>query len=176
MPVSDPAVPHPYPYRLVARQEVAAPPAAVWAVLADFANVHRWSRAVRHSELVSAQPRGVGCARACHIPGFGRIRETVVDWQEGTGLSYEATPLGPLGPSRNRWQVAPGPSGAVVLVELSYRVRFGLVGRLLHRLVMRRKLARLLREVLGQLAGHVTGPSGARWPVTAGDLAATKPS
>jgi len=151
-----------YPYVLRAEQRVAAAPAAVWAVLADFGNVHRWSPSVAASRLTSTATTGPGCSRACDVRGLGRIEETVTEWTDGRGFAYVATPLGPLGASRNRWTVAAVPGGSVVEVELAYRVRYGVLGRALHALVMRRKLARLMPAVLAQLAGHVEGAPAVR--------------
>lgn len=116
------------PYVIRAEQRVAAPPAAVWAVLADFGNIHRWSPTVTASRLTSTATAGPGCSRACDIRGMGRIDETVTAWDEGRGFTYEATPLGPMGVARNRWTVAAAPGGSVVSVELSYGLRFGMVG------------------------------------------------
>lgn len=142
-------------YVIRAAQPVAASPAAVWAVLADFGNVHRWSPTVAASRLTSTATAGPGCSRACDIRGMGRIEETVTAWEEGRGFTYVATPVGPMGAARNRWTVAAAPGGSLVSVELAYRLRYGALGRALHALVMRKKLARLMPAVLAQLAAHV---------------------
>lgn len=144
-----------FPHRIVAEQPIAVPPQTAWAVLADFGKVHLWSPSVAHAELISDVASGPGCARACDVRGFGRIEETVTEWRPGEYLAYEATPLGPLGRSHNRWTVTAAPGGCVVRVELSYGVRFGPVGWLLHRAMMRRKLTRLMAQVLDQLRAHV---------------------
>ncbi len=147
--------PNDLPYVIRAEQRVAAPPAAVWAVLADFGNVHRWSPTVTASRLTSTAAAGPGCSRACDIRGMGRIEETVTAWDEGRGFTYVATPLGPMGAARNRWTVTAVPGGSVVAVEFAYRLRYGVLGRALHALAMRKKLARLMPVVLAQLATHV---------------------
>lgn len=111
-----------FPHRIVAEQPIAVPPQTAWAVLADFGKVHLWSPSVAHAELISDVASGPGCARACDVRGFGRIEETVTEWRPGEYLAYEATPLGPLGRSHNRWTVTAAPGGCVVRVELSYGV------------------------------------------------------
>jgi hypothetical protein len=73
-----------------------------------------------------------------------------------------STPLGPMGTARNRWTVVAAPGGSLVTIELAYRLRWGVVGRAVHALVMRRKLARLMPQVLSQLAAYVEAPAAAR--------------
>lgn len=130
-------------YSLVEEITINAPAPDVWDVLADFSAVDTWAPQVSRSYALGHRDRGLGAGRHCDIQGFGGIDETVTDWSEGRSLSYRVTPLGPLGISNSRWTVVDlGNARSKLIVEFSYDVRFGVLGRLMHVLLMRSKLER----------------------------------
>ena len=63
-------------------REVAAPPASVWAVLADYPNIDEWNDGVKNSYAIGDATEGVGAQRQCELEPKGtvRMRETVEDW------------------------------------------------------------------------------------------------
>jgi hypothetical protein len=79
----------------------------------------------------------------------------VTEWRNGESFTYEVTPLGPIGRSMSRWSVAPASGGALVRVEMAYQLRFGPLGWLMHRLVMRPKLEKLIPLGLVKLQRHL---------------------
>jgi hypothetical protein len=62
---------------------VDAPPSQLWGVLADFANVYKWSPVVSHSATDNDIACGVGSSRTCSIPLMGSITERATAWVEG---------------------------------------------------------------------------------------------
>ena len=113
----------------------------VWDVIADFSAVDTWAPQVTKSYVLGKKDHGVGAERYCDIKGFGSIEEVITEWIDGRSLTYRVTPLGPLGVSYNRWTVVKiDESSCEVVVELGYDVRFGVVGKLMHSVMMRRKL------------------------------------
>ncbi len=128
-------------FRIAADITVRAPAKKVWDVIADFSAVDTWAPQVTKSYGLGTKDRGVGAERRCDIKGFGSIGEVITEWIDGRSLTYRVTPLGPLGVSHNRWTVLEvDESSSEVVVELGYDVRFGLIGKLLHKVMMRRKL------------------------------------
>ena len=139
------------PGKYEVRSEVIinAPTDAVWDVLKEFGSVSDWAPAVSKSYYLDSQTSGVGTGRHCDIDGLGSIDEVVTDWQEGVGFTYSVTPLGPLDKSNSSWRLTPVSDSKTKLeVILSYDLRFGLLGKVLHKLVMRRKLEQSLPDTL----------------------------
>jgi len=135
---------------------INTPASMVWDVLKDFGNVSEWAPTVSESHYLTAQTEGVGTERHCHVVGFGDIQEHVTDWHEGQGFAYSVTALGPLAASNSSWWLTRIDDQATKLeVVFSYDIRFGLFGKILHKLVMRKKLEKSLPETLAATKKHV---------------------
>ena len=142
---------------------INASTAKVWDVLKDFGNVSDWAPSVSKSYYLGSQTSGVGTGRHCDIDGFGSIKEYVTEWQDGVGFSYSVTPLGPLDKSNSSWWLSRVTDQETKLqVNLSYDLRFGLFGKILHKLIMRKKLEQSLPGTLAAIKKHIeAGPSTA---------------
>jgi len=128
----------------------------IWSVLKDFDNVFKWAPGVTKSHAVGKTPLGVGHVRHCDIDGFGSIDETITYWEEDTGFEYTVTPLGPLHQSSSRWTLKDaGQRTARLDITLTYSVRFGVFGKLLHALVMRKKLEASLQSTVSAVKKRV---------------------
>ena len=135
---------------------INASTAEVWDVLKDFGNVSDWAPSVSESHYLSSQTSGVGTGRHCVIDGFGSLDEYVTQWQEGVGFTYSVTPLGPLDKSNSSWWLSRISDTETKLeVALIYDLRFGLFGKILHKLIMRRKLEQSLPQTLAATKNHV---------------------
>ena len=136
-------------YEVVASAQIDKSQADVWSVLEDFANVYTWAPSVAESYTIGNAERGNGAGRHCKVEGFGHIDEYVTEWEEGTGFIYEITPLGPLDKSWSSWKIqALGDTRSRIEVKFSYNLRFGAFGKIMHKLVMRKKLEQSLPQVL----------------------------
>lgn len=116
-----------------------APPALVFAVLADAPRWHEWVGTIGRSsydrEGVPA-PHGVGAIR-CFGAGFGPTsREEIVAFDPPCGLSYEirSGPL-PVREYRSDVELSPHGSGTRIVWRGRYRTRVPLLPRALRRLV-----------------------------------------
>ena len=100
--------------------------------------------------------QGVGAIRHCDIKGFGGIDETITEWTDGRSYTYRVTPLGPLDVAHSRWTVrAIDETSSELIVEFGYDVRFGLFGKLLHKIIMRKKLEQTIPQTLDALKRRV---------------------
>ncbi len=63
-------------------QQIAAPRADVWRVLADFPNIADWNSGVKVSRATSSATGGIGATRHCDLIPAGGLDETVTDWQD----------------------------------------------------------------------------------------------
>jgi uncharacterized protein YndB with AHSA1/START domain len=98
-------------------RRVAAPPAVVWKVLADFARIAEWTPEVDHSSYMTGQNEGVGTSRRVQV-GSMVIVETITEWDPEHRLAYELIGLPPvLSQVVNAWEIeADGDGSRVVII------------------------------------------------------------
>jgi len=94
--------------------EIDAPPAAVWAVLADFGAISQWVPLVGHSCLTTARGDGVGATRRVQI-ARQTLLEKVTTWKPGRLLTYTVEGLPPMaGIPLTTWELTPSGDGTRV--------------------------------------------------------------
>ena len=131
--------------KLTKEVTINAPKEKVWEVLADFGGVARWAPTINHAVTTSEASSGVGCERECDVAGFGKVKERIVEWEEGNYYTYEIDGVGPMKYVRTTWSVTAVGGGSVVTLSINVRMKFGPLGALLvpvARIAMR-KQARL---------------------------------
>jgi ligand-binding SRPBCC domain-containing protein len=144
------------------RHDVRAtcPPERVWALLADLEAVQHYNPGVRRAVIESSQRRGVGALRSCELVPKGRVVERVTHWEDGRAVGLEVTESNwPIHFMRWVTRIEPDGSGTRITQSLEYAVKFGPIGRLLDRLVMKRKLTSALDGVFASLVKHAEAPS-----------------
>lgn len=151
------------------RHEVhaACPPGRVWALLADLEAVERYNPGVRRAALEGPQRTGVGARRSCDLLPRGRVVERVTHWEDGHALGLEVAESDwPIHFMRWVTRVEPKDGGTRITQSLEYEVKFGPLGGLLDRLMMKRKLTATLDAVFASLVRHAEhatpalGPTG----------------
>ncbi|MEO1058629.1 MAG: SRPBCC family protein [Actinomycetota bacterium] len=65
------------------QRTVAASPANVWAVLADYPNIDSWNTGVERSYSIGDTTSGVGAIRQCELTPGATLRETIAEWNDG---------------------------------------------------------------------------------------------
>lgn len=135
---------------------INAPKEKAWAVLGDFNNVYSWAPGVSKSYALGDKQQQVGASRSCTLSDFGSIDEVVTEWKQGEGFTYTVSPLGPLHNAINRWTLIEIDAGTTRLtVEFAYDIRFSVFGKLMHSLVMRKKLLSSLPDTLSAFKHRV---------------------
>jgi len=135
---------------------INAPLTKVWQILSDFNDVYTWAPTVTHSSGLDERTNQIGAGRHCKIEGFGAIDEVITQWQENKGFTYTISDLGPLTGGLSRWTLTQESQNKTsIKVEFAYNLRFSFIGKLLHKLVMRRKLAAGLPDTLKALKKRV---------------------
>lgn len=130
-------------------------------LLADLEAVERYNPTVRSVQIQGAQERGVGAKRTCQLSPSGRVTERVTTWEEGRAVGLEVVESDwPIVFMRWVTRVESLEGGARLTQSLEYEVKFGIVGRLLDFLVMKRKLTSTLDEVLRSLVKLAEAKSG----------------
>lgn len=127
-------------YEVVTSVDINAPMLDAWKVLRDFHNVS-WAPGVKASHAIGKSEIGVGAGRHCTLDGFGEIDEYITQWFEGQGFVYSLSPLGPLHQAQSSWCLEQlGDSNCRLKLVLSYDIRFSVLGKFMHLLLMRKKL------------------------------------
>jgi len=134
------------------------PPGRVWSLLSDLEAVAHYNPGVRRAVIEGDQRQGVGARRACELSPKGRVVERVTHWEAERALGLEVAESDwPIRFMRWVTRVEPSETGTRISQSLEYELKFGLLGRLLDRLVMRSKLTRTLDEVFASLVKHAEG-------------------
>jgi len=137
----------------------ACPPERIWALLSDLEAVQRYNPTVRTASLRGPLRGGLGAERVCDLAPRGRVVERVVHWEDGRAVGLEIVESDwPVRSMRWVTRVEPAAGGSRIRQELEYAMKFGPLGWLLDRLVLRRKLSRSLDEVLARLVRMGEGP------------------
>lgn len=127
----------------------------IWETLGDFGTEHRWTKTLLHCERDTSQVN-VGTARNCTLarPLMGRtqVREELVEFVPGKVLAYRLDgPAGPFRTAASRWTTSADAEGkTVITVEGRFTPKNRVVRMLLWPLV-RPYVARVTRNVLGEL-------------------------
>lgn len=133
---------------------IARPVEDVWAVLADFGSISRWSPRVDHSVVIthggSEAEVGIGAVRRIQT-GRMTLLERVVVWDEPSTLAYAIEGLPPVVRAvRNEWQLTPDGAGRTT-VALTSTIDCG--PRPPQQLIARIVAWRLARESVSMLGG-----------------------
>src|SRR5262245_52221038 len=117
---------------LSVRRQVAASPASVWAVFADFPKLaDHWS-GLKASRPIGDQTRGVGARRHVELKPVGALVETVTAWEDGRTLATRNQPsaLVPFKQAGSRLTLKSDGDGTASTFEYRYVPRGGPMGRL----------------------------------------------
>jgi carbon monoxide dehydrogenase subunit G len=120
---------------------VAATPAAVWAVLANFGAISGWVPMIQHSCLLSDRNEGVGAVRRVQIARQTLV-ERVTTWDPPRILAYTIEGLPPIvGTATNTWTVKASDEGSRVTLTTEIETGRNPVRALVARKVLERMAA-----------------------------------
>ena len=104
------------------------------------------------SHLLGEQAEGIGAQRRCELKDGGHLDEEVVEWANQESLALTITGgkgLPPFVKAGGRFTLSDGESGGTdVGLALEYQLRFGWVGSLMDRLMVRREFERTVPGIL----------------------------
>lgn len=137
---------------------IDAPRSIVWEAIADLGGIQAFHPGVTRSYYTSEQTEGVGASRRCELKPMGSVDERAIDWRPGKSVTLEVKG-GPKGPpfksAQGRMWVDEDGTGTRAGLDFEYELKFGLIGLLLDRLVMRRQFQKMLPAVLRGLKDHL---------------------
>ncbi len=129
-----------------------------WELLRDLERAKHYVPGVTDVELTSERTEGLGASRRV-ITDRGPMDETVVRWNEGRGFVIrlhrdDEGPPPPFAEASFEYALEPAGDACRIRTALSYTPRWGLPGRVLDALVLRRATQRMARQVAEGLARH----------------------
>jgi len=135
---------------------IQAPTDKVFAVLSDLEAVQHYNPGVKKATYISDNREGAGAARVCDLGKDGQVKERVVDWRPGESITMELYES-PWPIEFMKWKTVVKSTGDGTLLSqtLDYQMKFGLLGSLMDRLMMRNKMDKTLSQVFGSLKNYV---------------------
>lgn len=136
--------------------DIDATPQQVWDVLADLDALADYDPFVETSTLIGDQHEGVGAQRKCTVKPMNWFQEQVTIWEPVERLQYTIIDCNlPTRDLTHSYTITA--YGATTRVEqvMNYEMRGGPAGRLLDRLVVRRKSDKQIKGFFVGLKEHV---------------------
>jgi uncharacterized membrane protein len=131
---------------------IDAPRETVWHRLADLGGIHEFHPGLRGSGLLGEQPEGIGARRRCELRRGGHLDEQVVEWKDGESLALVVTGgrgLPPMVRAGGRFTLRDAQAGGtIVSLTLEYQLRYGWLGSLMDRVLVRREFERTVPGIL----------------------------
>ncbi len=136
--------------------EISASPEQVWDILADIGSICEWNPGVEQSEQTNPGDVGVGATRRCELGGKNYLNEEVVVFDPPRRLTIRITDTNlPFKSADIRFFLEPNGSDTVVTVSPDYQLKFGVVGRLLDKLMVGPQYRKGMQGLLRGLKNHV---------------------
>lgn len=123
----------------------------VWEVVADFGNVHYYHPYVESTSLLTENNNELNAERVCHFYDGQNLHEKVTHFKKNDFVGIEILD-GLKGPVKNvngKITVKEvSPSITEVSFMISYDTKFGIIGKLMNKLIMKSQFQKLTRNVL----------------------------
>lgn len=135
---------------------IDAPGETVWAALTALDALHHYDPGVRVARVLDGPRSGIGASRQCDLKPRGWFRERITEWTPGRSVAFELTECSlPVRRLSHRYSLETDESSTVVRQHMDYRLKFGPLGVVLDRLVVRKKWDAGIRGFLSGLKHHV---------------------
>ena len=139
-------------------REIPASVSEVWALLADFGGIHRYNASVETSPInEGTPPSGIGSERTCHLYDGNHLQERVVNSIEEKMLTVDIFESSmPLKSAQGIMTLESlSPNSMRITASMDYDVKYGPVGVILDRLMIKRMLEPGLNGLLAGIDHHI---------------------
>ncbi|MDJ0955170.1 MAG: SRPBCC family protein [Acidimicrobiia bacterium] len=135
---------------------INAPSDEVWATLADIPSIHEWNPGVEASHGTSEETTGLGATRHCDLGGRNFLDEEVVKYETGRRLTMRIVDSNmPFRSADIHFRLEPEGNATTVSVSPDYRLKYGPVGAVMDRLMVRNMYEKGMNGLLRGLKEHV---------------------
>lgn len=128
----------------------------LWKVLANLEELDQYDPTVKKSTIISSHRIGMDAARKVLMrDGRNWFEEKVTEFEPGRALCYQLTDCSfPIHGLKHRYRFKPTASGTEVEQVMEYTVKFGLLGRLMDRLMIRKQTSAGIQQFFAGLKAH----------------------
>ena len=143
--------------KLIVTRKLDVPAPAAWKVLDTFGSVYKVNPVVERSKLVGDRPTGKGAQRVCDFHSGKRVKETIVQYDEGRSLTIELSEFTlPLKSARTRMEVT-SVSGdrCQVSFYLEFKPKFGPAGWVMAQLKIKPFMRKALMGFAKGIEDHI---------------------
>jgi len=135
---------------------INASPEQVWRVLANLEDVQHYNPLVAKTKYITDNKEGVGSARYCDFKPKGFSKERVTDWIPNKLLGMEVVESSfPMKYTSWKTNLITDGNGTLVSQDLEYEMKFGVLGKLLNALIMKKKYGSILQDIFVGLKKYV---------------------
>lgn len=134
--------------------QINAPVEKVWRIMADFGGIYKYNPNVSSSHSTSAANSGVGATRHCDLLPAGSVEERISEWNEGRDYKvdiFQGKGVPPFKTAVARLSIRPQNNGSRVQMRFDYHIKFGLIGRLLDWLMVKKQFGKAVPSILAGL-------------------------
>lgn len=132
--------------------KTSASPEKIWEILADLGGVMYFHPYVENSYYISEDKEGVGAARICEFFNGMKIEETAADWQPGKSYTVNVAMLAgmtpPIDTPTGELGLEADSDGTCIYMRITYTPRYGLLGRVMDRVMIRRQYEKMIPNIL----------------------------
>ena len=136
----------------------------VWGVVSDLGAIQSYHPGVQTSYYTSEQREGVGATRVCEFGGGRSMEERAVKWRENENITVKfgkSTKMPPFREAFGHMSLEEIGDKTRVTLALEYRIKFGFIGSLLDRFVIRRQAQKAIPGVLAGLKHQLEATNAA---------------
>ncbi len=131
---------------------------AVWKVLDDYGTVYKYNPGVESSEILGEKKTGLGARRVCNFYDGSSLRETIIKYAPNHGYSFMLSDFSlPLKRATSHFHLeALSKDKCLLSVTIEFEPKFGPVGWLMAKLLMRPMLTKALKGLTKGLDDYMT--------------------
>ncbi len=134
---------------------IHTPQQTVWDVLADIGSISIWNPGVVSSTQTSAGEVELGATRYCDLGGRNYLDEEVVTYNAPDAITFRITGTNmPFKSADIRFTLNAVEDATDVTVSPIYELKFGPVGKLLDRVMVKNTYQNGMRDLLNGLKAH----------------------
>ncbi len=135
---------------------INAPVEKVFRTLADLESVRFTNPLVKTVKIISSNKEGVGSARHCDFKDGKFVEERVTAFEPNKSISFELYEhQWPLVFMRWTNGLEKGGDSTLLISDTEYDLKFGIAGKIMNTLIMRRKFSQIIDDALGKLKSYV---------------------
>ena len=119
-------------------------------------SVKHYNPLVKSVKIISNHKKGLGASRFCDLKPNGFAKERIIRFEPKSKISFELVESSwPV--KSMKWHTSLHPDGASTIIsqEMEYEVKFGLLGKLMDTLFMKKKLTQAIDDVFNHFKEYV---------------------